>query len=57
MEERKTIDRAKGIIMQTYSLSESEAYEWLRSNSMKHRVPMLKLASEILGSSEMVKTR
>lgn len=56
MEERKTIERAKGMIMKTHALSETEAYDWLRNNSMKLRIPMMKLASQILGSNERLKT-
>ncbi len=46
--ERKTIERAKGIIMLKEKLSEEEAYRRMRNHSMSQRTSMVKLAEEIL---------
>ena len=48
IESRKIIERAKGIIMKRYSLSEDAAYGWLRKKSMEKRMPMKKLAETIV---------
>jgi len=48
IESRKLIERAKGIIMKKYRLSEDEAYRKLRSTSMEKRIPMKKLAETIV---------
>jgi len=48
MEERKVIEKAKGIVMKTYALDEDEAFHRLRSASMAARMPLAKLAESIL---------
>jgi AmiR/NasT family two-component response regulator len=48
IEERKVIEKAKGILMQTYSLNEEEAYKKMRTASMTARIPLPKLAACIL---------
>ena len=48
LEERKVIERAKGIVMAKYTLSEEEAYKKMRDLSMQKRISMLKLAEIII---------
>lgn len=48
IEERKLIEKAKGIVMQTFALSEGEAYAKMRDVSMSARIPLSKLAMDIL---------
>ena len=48
LEERKIIERAKGIIMAKYSLKEEEAYKKLRDLSMQKRINMSKLADIVI---------
>jgi AmiR/NasT family two-component response regulator len=54
IEERKRVEKAKGLIMQQYSCSEAEAYEWMRNRSMQLRKPMGQLAEELLQEMEKV---
>lgn len=48
LQERKLIDKAKGIVMKRNSLSENEAYEYLRLISMNKRKPMKDVAEIII---------
>ena len=48
LEERKVIERAKGIVMAKYNLSEEEAYKKMRDLSMQKRISMFKLAEIII---------
>ena len=48
LEERKIIERAKGIIMAKYYLKEEEAYKKLRDLSMQKRISMSKLADIVI---------
>ena len=48
LEERKIIERAKGIVMAKYTLSEEEAYKKMRDLSMQKRISMFKLAEIII---------
>jgi AmiR/NasT family two-component response regulator len=48
IEERKVIEKAKGIVMQNYALNEEEAYKKMRAESMTARIPLSKLAACIL---------
>lgn len=52
-EERKVIERAKGKLMDQFSLSEPEAYRWIRQESMNRRVSMIQLAEELLFREEI----
>ncbi|MFC5527876.1 ANTAR domain-containing response regulator [Cohnella yongneupensis] len=45
--ERKTIEKAKGILMASLQLNEEDAYRTLRDVSMESRLPMNKLAEQI----------
>lgn len=48
LEHRKTIERAKGLLMATRSMSESEAFSNLRRRAQDRRIRMVDIASEIL---------
>lgn len=48
IEERKLIEKAKGLVMQTHALNEEEAYAKMRDVSMSARIPLSKLAAGIL---------
>ncbi|KEQ27059.1 MULTISPECIES: ANTAR domain-containing response regulator [Paenibacillus] len=48
IEERKRIEKAKGIVMKTFALDEEEAYRKMRAASMAESMPLIKLADGIL---------
>jgi two-component system, response regulator PdtaR len=48
LEERKVLDRAKGILMESRGLSEREAYRFLQKSSQDRNTPMIELARKIL---------
>lgn len=48
LEERKLIERAKGIIMEKYGLAESQAYRLLQKRSMDTGTPLCELAKAII---------
>ncbi len=47
-EERKIVERAKGKIMSHFSFNEEQAYQWMRKESMTKRIPLAKLAEQLL---------
>jgi hypothetical protein len=47
---RKLVERAKSALQVERSISEDEAYEYLRSLSRKRRITLAKLSAEILGA-------
>jgi len=48
LETRKTIDRAKGILMQALNLSEPEAFSWIRRAAMDRRLTMKEVAQAVI---------
>ncbi|WP_419919809.1 ANTAR domain-containing response regulator [Candidatus Poriferisocius sp.] len=48
LEARKTIDRAKGRLMDVHSMSESDAYRHIQRRAMSERTSMAKVAAEIM---------
>jgi two-component system, response regulator PdtaR len=48
LEERKIIERAKGLLMDSRGLSEREAYRFLQKTSQDKNTPMIELARKIL---------
>jgi GAF domain-containing protein len=48
LQERKLMERAKGILQSRRRLSEHQAYLFLRSESRRRRLPMAELAREII---------
>ena len=55
LEERKVIDRAKGILMRLKGLTEEEAYGLMRSTAMREKKKIGEIAQSILTASEMLK--
>lgn len=53
LEERKVIERAKGILMERERLSEGEAFTRIRKASMKSRKPMVEIARAFLTAEEL----
>ena len=54
LEERKTIERAKGIIMKSRNLSENEAYKALRKLAMNRNQRLIDVASDVISVSELL---
>ncbi|HPU40177.1 MAG TPA: response regulator [Microthrixaceae bacterium] len=48
LDARKVIDRAKGVLMDAHSLSESDAYAFIQKAAMKDRRQMRDVAQEVL---------
>lgn len=46
--ERKTVERAKGVLQQRFSLTEEEAYQRLREESRRQRKPIREVAEAVL---------
>ena len=55
LEERKVIDRAKGILMKAKGLSEEEAYVLMRSTAMREKKKIAEIAQSIITASELLK--
>ena len=53
LEERKVIERAKGILMKRHHWSEAEAFRRIQRGAMNRRVPMVDLAQAILAGDNM----
>ena len=48
LETRKTIDRAKGILMQALNLSEPDAFSWIQRAAMDRRLTMKQVAQAVI---------
>jgi response regulator NasT len=55
LEERKVIDRAKGILMKAKNLTEDEAYALLRKTAMNEKKKIAEIAQSVITASEMFK--
>jgi|SRR5690348_10021606 response regulator NasT len=55
LEERKVIDRAKGILMKLRNLTEEEAYALMRRTAMNENRKIAEIAQSILTASELLK--
>ena len=55
LEERKVIDRAKGILMKAKSINEEEAYALLRKTAMNENKKIAEIAQSVITASEMFK--
>jgi two-component system, response regulator / RNA-binding antiterminator len=55
LEERKVIDRAKGILMKLRQLTEEEAYALMRRTAMNENKKIAEIAQAVLTASEMFK--
>jgi signal transduction protein with GAF and PtsI domain len=56
LEDRKVVERAKGILMKEFGLSEEAAFATLRKQSMERRLSMRQLADAIVLSRELPRT-
>ena len=54
LSERKTIDRAKGLLMQRQGLSEDEAYARLRKTAMDKGLKVAEVAQRILDVADLL---
>jgi two-component system, response regulator PdtaR len=57
MEERKTIERAKGILMETRRITEDEAYAMLRRESQRRSRSMCDVARAIVAAGSVLRRR
>lgn len=51
LEARKTIDRAKGILIDQYRMAEADAYGFIQRGAMNHRTTMRKVAEMIVAGT------
>ena len=54
LEDRKTIDRAKGILMKQKGISEEEAYVLLRKNAMNQKKKIAEVAASLVSAAELL---
>jgi response regulator NasT len=52
LEARKSVEKAKGVIMKRMGLDEPTAHRWLQTECQKRRMPIGDLAKEILASPQ-----
>lgn len=50
--DRKVIERARGVVMQSLGLSEDDAYGWLRKTAMDQRLSLAEVARRMLDAGE-----
>jgi response regulator NasT len=55
LEERKVIDRAKGILMKAKNLSEEQAYALLRKTAMNENRKIAEVAQSVITAAELFK--
>jgi response regulator NasT len=55
LEERKVIDRAKGVLMTAKKLTEDEAYALLRKTAMNENKKIVEIAQSVLTTAELLK--
>ena len=51
LEIRKLVDRAKGLLMTRYGMSEPDAFRWIQRAAMDHRLSMRDVAARIIEES------
>jgi len=55
LEERKVIDRAKGILMRAKGLDEEEAYRLLRKTAMNEKKKIAEIAQSVVTAAELLR--
>ena len=55
LEERKVIDRAKGILMRAKGLDEEEAYRLLRKTAMNEKKKIAEIAQSVVMAAELLR--
>jgi response regulator NasT len=53
LQNRKIIERAKGVLMKRFRWTEAEAFRRLQRGAMNRRVPMIDLAQSVLAGQEL----
>jgi response regulator NasT len=56
LEDRKVVERAKGVLMKRFALGEAEAFHRLRRAAMDSRRPMVEIARALLVSEQVAPT-
>ena len=51
LETRKLVERAKGMLMTAFSLSEPDAFKWIQRIAMDHRMTMKQVAEKIISEN------
>jgi response regulator NasT len=51
LETRKAVERAKGLLMTTYGMTEPQAFKWIQRTAMDHRMGMREVAERIVAES------
>jgi response regulator NasT len=54
LNERKVVERAKGLLMQLRSMSESEAYHAMRKIAMDRNIRIIDVAQKLLSMNELL---
>lgn len=54
LDERKLVERAKGILMRQRNLDEDEAYKMLRSMAMKKNMKLADLSTQLIDAAKML---
>ncbi|MCH8619339.1 ANTAR domain-containing protein [Undibacterium sp. TS12] len=54
LQERKTIERAKGLLMERHHLTESEAYQKMRKQAMEKNLKLVDLAQRMLDVADLL---
>jgi response regulator NasT len=55
LDDRKVIDRAKGILMKAKTLTEEQAYAMLRTTAMNEKKKIAEIAQAVVTAAEMLK--
>jgi len=55
IEDRKVIDRAKGILMAAKNLTEEEAYAVMRRTAMNEKKKIIEIAQAVITATDMLK--
>ena len=50
--DRKTIERARGVVQARLGITEDEAYGWLRKAAMDERLPLVEVARRTLEAQD-----
>lgn len=54
LQERKIVDRAKGLLMQRHGLAEQQAYDMLRKNAMDKNLRLAEVAQRLLDAMDLL---
>lgn len=54
LEDRKTLDRAKGVLMSRRGVSEEEAYGMLRKMAMDRKAKIVEIARQVIDMAELI---